>query len=243
MTNLDEPALQFRNVDYSVNGVPILHDITGSFPKGTITTLVGPSGSGKSTLLKLCNSLLTPTSGDIYIDGKHISTYDPIALRRHVGIALQSAPMVKGTVFQNLALPFELQGKELAKQDAFEILEDVGLKSDVLHRKTSDLSGGQRQKVSIARTLLNRSEILLLDEITSALDRNSLHEIEQLIVNINRKYDSTIVWITHNLEQAISIGHFTWVLIDGKLIETGDSDLLKSPTHALVKQFVQGEHR
>ncbi len=64
-----------------------------------------------------------------------------------------------------------------------------------------------------------------------------------MIVNINRKYDSTIVWITHNLEQAISIGHFTWVLIDGKLIETGDSDLLKSPTHALVKQFVQGDHR
>ena len=243
MANLDEPALQFRNVDYCINDVQILKGITGSFPKGTITTLVGPSGAGKSTLLKLCNGLITPTSGDIFIEAKHISTYDPIALRRHVGIALQSAPMVKGTVFQNLALPFELQGKKLTEQDAIEMLEDVGLSGDLLHRKTDDLSGGQRQKVSIARTLLNRSEILLLDEITSALDRNSLHEIEQLIVNINRKYGSTIVWITHNLEQAISIGNFTWVLIDGKVMETGDSDLLKSPTNALVKQFVQGDHR
>jgi len=243
MTNLDETALQFRNVDYDINGFPILQGITGSFPKGTITTLVGPSGSGKSTLLKLCNGLLTPTAGDININGKHISSYDPISLRRHVGIALQSAPMVKGTVYQNLALPFELQGKEIAEQDAIGILEDVGLKREILHRKTDDLSGGQRQKVSIARTLLNRSKILLLDEITSALDRNSSHEIEQLVVKINRKYGTTIVWITHNLEQAISIGNFSWVLIDGKLIETGDSNLLKSPTHKLVKQFVQGDYR
>ena len=84
---------------------------------------------------------------------KPISTYDPIELRRHVGIALQSAPMIKGTVFQNLALPLELQGKKLAEQEAIGILEDVGLEQTFLHRKTDDLSGGQRQKVSIARTL------------------------------------------------------------------------------------------
>ncbi|MER2090695.1 MAG: phosphate ABC transporter ATP-binding protein, partial [Sporosarcina sp.] len=92
----------------------------------------------------------------------------------------------------------------------------------------------------IARTLINRSEILLLDEITSALDRSSLHEIEELIVKINRKYGTTIIWITHNLEQAVSIGDYTWVLMDGQVIETGESDLLKSPTNEVVKQFVQG---
>ena len=121
-----------------------------------------------------------------------------LQLRRHVGIALQSAPMIKGTVFQNLALPLELQGKKLAEQEAIGPLEDVGLEQSFLHHKTDDLSGGQRQKVSIARTLINRSDILLLDEITSALDRTSLHEIEQLIVKINRKYGTTIIWITHN---------------------------------------------
>ena len=96
----------------------------------------------------------------------------PVELRRKVGIALQSAPMIKGTVFQNLALPLELQGKKLTEKDASEILDDVGLGQSFLHRKTDDLSGGQRQKVSIARTLINRSKILLLDEITSALDPN-----------------------------------------------------------------------
>ena len=243
MSHSTDSALHFHNVDYSVDDVPILKGITGSFPKGKITTLVGPSGAGKTTLLKMCNGLISPTAGEIFIQTKPISSYDPIDLRRQVGIALQSAPMIKGTVFQNLALPLELQNKKLAEQEAIGILEDVGLEQSFLYRKTDDLSGGQRQKVSIARTLINQSKILLLDEITSALDRTSLHEIEQLIVNINRKYGTTIIWITHNLEQAISIGDFTWVLKEGEVIETGDSDLLKSPTNALVKQFVRGDRR
>ena len=96
------------------------------------------------------------------------------------------------------------------------------------------------KKYRLPAHLINRSEILLLDEITSALDRSSLHEIEELIVKINRKYGTTIIWITHNLEQALSIGDYTWVLMNGQVIETGESDLLKSPTNENVKQFVQG---
>lgn len=240
MSNFYKPALHFHNVDYSIGDVHILKNITGSFPKGKITTLVGPSGAGKTTLLKLCNGLISPTSGDIFIHDKLISTYEPVELRRHVGIALQGAPMIKGSVYHNLALPLELQGEKLPERDAIKILVDVGLDKQFLHRKTNDLSGGQRQKVSIARTLINRSEILLLDEITSALDRTSLHEIEELIVKINRMYGTTIIWITHNLEQALSIGDYTWVMMNGQVIETGESDLLKSPTNEFVKQFVQG---
>lgn len=243
MSNSYEPAIHFHEVDYSIDDIHILNKITGSFPKGKITTLVGPSGAGKTTLLKLCNGLISPTSGTIFIDNEPISTYPPIELRRHIGIALQNAPMIKGTVLQNLALPLELQGKQLTERKAIDILDDVGLDKHFLQQNTTDLSGGQRQKVSIARTLVNQSEILLLDEITSALDRNSLHEIEQLIVNINHKYDTTIIWITHNLEQAMSIGDFTWVMMDGEVIETGDSALLKSSTNALVRKFVQGDRR
>jgi len=174
MQNSYEPAIHFHGVDYSIDNIHILKSITGSFPKGKITTLVGPSGAGKTTLLKLCNGLISPTSGDIFIDNKPLSTYEPVELRRHVGMALQNAPMIKGTVLQNLALPLELQGKQLTTQQAIRILEDVGLDEHFLQQKTADLSGGQRQKVSIARTLINRSNILLLDEITSALDRTSL---------------------------------------------------------------------
>ncbi len=148
--------------------------------------------------------------------------------------------MIAGTVKENLALPRTLQGKKLSQQEAIQFLEDVGLDESFLHQSTNELSGGQRQKVSIARTLINQSSILLLDEITSALDRQSVKEIEKLIATINKKYNVTMIWITHNLQQALTIGHYTWVMMNGELIETGKSALLKAPTNPRVAEFVQG---
>lgn len=235
-----EPAIHFQQVSFSANDKTILQSITGSFPKGKITTLVGPSGAGKTTLLKLCNGLLSPTDGQILIDNQNISTYEPTALRRHVSMALQAAPMIEGSVFDNLALPRSLQGEKLTEQEAIQYLHDVGLDQSFLQRPTNKLSGGQRQKVSIARTLINQSSILLLDEITSALDRQSVQEIETLIATINKKFNVTIIWITHNLQQALTIGHYTWVMMDGELIETGQSSLLHAPKNPRVAEFVQG---
>lgn len=235
-----EPAIHFQQINFSVNELMILNNITGSIPKGRITTLVGPSGAGKTTLLKMCNGLLSPTSGTIFIDNQPITSYEPTALRRNVGIALQSAPMITGTVFDNLSLPRSLQGDKLKKSEAIQYLEDVGLDKSFLQRPASELSGGQRQKVSIARTLINKSSILLLDEITSALDRQSALDIEALILTLNKKYNVTIIWITHNLQQALTIGHFTWVMMDGELIETGESSLLNTPKNPRVAEFVRG---
>ncbi|MCM3569492.1 phosphate ABC transporter ATP-binding protein [Neobacillus mesonae] len=234
-------AIQFNNVHYAIDNQPILKNITGSFYEGEVTTLVGPSGAGKTTLLKLCNGLLSPNTGEIHINGKNIDDYDPVELRRYVGMALQSAPMIAGTVYKNLALPLDLQGQQLSKNQAADLLQDVGLGEEFLHRNSRELSGGQRQKVSIARTLVNRPEILLLDEITSSLDQVSQKEIEELIVKINRKFGVTIIWITHNLQQAITVGTYTWVMMAGEIIEEGKSDLLKSPKNEQVRQFVKGE--
>jgi putative ABC transport system ATP-binding protein len=135
----------------------------------------------------------------------------------------------------------ELQGKQLAEEEARNLLTDVGLGASFLHRNSKNLSGGQRQKVSIARTLVNRPRVILLDEITSSLDLASQKEIEALIVKINRKFNTTIIWITHNLEQALTIGEYTWVMMGGKVIETGESSFLKSPANEKVKRFVKGE--
>lgn len=240
MSTQYKPAIHFQHVDFRIGDIEILNDITGSFPQGRITTLVGPSGAGKSTLLKLCNGLISPANGEIFVKDKAIGEYEPVELRRMVGMALQSAPMISGTVYENLNLPLELQGQQLAKEDALELLEDVGLKSDLLERKVKDLSGGQRQKVSIARTLVNKPEILLMDEITSSLDRASKLEVEELISKINRKYETTIIWITHNLQQALEIGDYTWVMMDGQVVETGESSLLEDPQDQRVNEFVKG---
>lgn len=240
MSTQYKPAIHFQHVDYRIGDIEILKDITGSFPQGRITTLVGPSGAGKSTLLKLCNGLISPANGEIFVKDKAIGEYDPVELRRMVGMALQSAPMISGTVYENLNLPLELQGQQLAKEDAIELLEDVGLKGDLLERKVKELSGGQRQKVSIARTLVNKPEILLMDEITSSLDRASKLEVEELISKINQKYNTTIIWITHNLQQALEIGDYTWVMMDGQVVETGESSLLEDPQNQRVNEFVKG---
>ncbi|HLR63724.1 MAG TPA: phosphate ABC transporter ATP-binding protein [Lentibacillus sp.] len=234
-------AIRFDHVDYSVGGIHILKNITGSIPERKITTIVGPSGAGKTTLFKLCNGLQSPDSGEIFIKDRDITRYEPVELRRNVGIALQKATMIKGTVKQNMGLPLKLQGKELEEDRANDLLKTVGLAEVSLQKKAKDLSGGQQQKLSIARTLVNRPDILLLDEITSSLDSVSRQDIEELIEKINNQYGTTILWITHNLQQALSIGNYTWVMMDGELIETGESSFLRNPQNDRVKQFVRGE--
>lgn len=234
-------AITFQNVSYTVDERELLHDITGTIEKGRITTLVGPSGAGKTTLLKLCNGLYSATTGTVSIEQRPISAIEPTELRRYVGIALQAAPMIDGTVYDNLCLPKQLRGETLTKEQAYHFLDDVHLPHSLLMQQAHDLSGGQRQRVSIARTLVNRSPILLLDEITSALDRTACREIEQLIQHINDTYGTTIVWITHNLQQAMSIGHCTWVMMNGQLIEAGESSLLTQSTNEAVQAFVRGD--
>lgn len=240
MTHPFEIAIRFENVSFKKNDLHILNQVSGVFYKGQITTIVGTSGAGKTTVLKMCNGLISPTSGEIFINEKNIQDYLPTTLRKHVGIALQNAPLIRGTVYDNLSLPMTLQNKTLLEEEAISILEDVGLNPKILYRDSHDLSGGQKQKVSIGRTLVNKPEILLLDEITSSLDPTSTHEIEQLILKINEKYNVTMIWITHDLEQARKIGDFTWVMMNGQLIESGESSLLQDSTNKKIQVFVEG---
>lgn len=241
MNHSNEKAIEMKDVYYSDGDTNIINGMTGFITKGKITTLVGPSGAGKTTIFRLLNGLISPSKGEIYILGKNILEYEPTDLRRTVGLALQSAPMLSGTVFDNLAIPKKLKGENLSESEAKKLLTSVGLAEEILMRDVHDLSGGQKQRVSIARTLVNRPKILLLDEITSALDRVSKQEIEELFLRINEQYEVTIFWITHNLEQAKEIGDETWVVMNGKLIESGKSSLLDEPTNELVKQFIKGD--
>ena len=233
-------AIQFENVSLHMKDRDILHNISGSFPKGRITTLVGPSGAGKTTILKLCNGLISPSSGNIYIEGEAIYTIDPLVLRKKCGIVLQNAPIIRGTVFDNLALPRQLHNEHLSKEEAVELLDDVHLDASFLLREATELSGGQKQKLAIARTLVNKPTILLLDEITSALDPKSTHEIEQLILTINNKYGVSIVWITHNMTQARTMSNFAWVLQNGKLQASGDVTILNRSDNPIIEQLLNG---
>ncbi|MEW9676104.1 phosphate ABC transporter ATP-binding protein [Lentibacillus sp. L22] len=243
MTAEKNAAIRLNRVNYTAGDTPIIKNVTGDLTEGAITTIVGPSGAGKTTLFRLCNGLLSPSTGEIYIKDKRTSDYDPVTLRRTVGMALQSATMIPGSVRKNLALPRKLQGKDLTDEEAEKMLHTVGLDESLLSRNIKDLSGGQRQKLSVARTLVNQPDILLLDEITSSLDRVSKEAMEELIVKINREHGTTIIWISHNLEQAETIGDYSWVMMDGEVLETGESGFLHNPQNERVEDFVKGVNR
>jgi putative ABC transport system ATP-binding protein len=217
--------------------VPVLKGVSGQVAKGSIVTIIGPSGSGKSTILSLCNLLQTPDKGEVRIQGKEVREWEIQELRRRVGIAFQSAPMITGTALDNLTLPLRLQGRTL--EDPKRYMEYVGLTEELLSRQAKELSGGQRQRLSLARTLANEPSVLLLDEVTSALDPLSAHEVEELILRMNREQHTTILWVTHDLSQAERVGDQTWLVMDGRLVEAASTkSFFAEPKEEDTKQFL-----
>lgn len=234
-------TMTIKNISYTDQNQQILKNMTGEFQSGKITTFIGPSGAGKSTLFYLLNGLLSPNQGTILLNNKNLLEIDPIELRKTVGIVLQQATMLPGTVYDNLATTSQLHNQPFNEKEALHLLELVNLEKTFLYKIAKELSGGQKQKVSIARTLANQPKILLLDEITSSLDKVSVQAIEQTIESIQQQYQLTVLWITHNIEQASRIGDETWVMMNGEVIEKIDSQSLEQSTHPRVQSFIKGE--
>lgn len=210
------PAISFRSVrkSYKQDGqtYDVLQDVTGDIQQGAIVAVLGPSGSGKSTLLSMCNLMRTPDSGEVNIYGKEVREWNVNELRRTAALAFQSAPVLDGTVRDNLSLVQRLHQSQLYSPEKLASL--AGLPPELLDRSARDLSGGQRQRLSLTRTLSNPSSILLLDEITSTLDPVSALEIEELIKRQHPEKKWTVMWVTHNMEQAKRIADTIWFMAD-----------------------------
>ncbi|WP_157061991.1 ABC transporter ATP-binding protein [Alicyclobacillus ferrooxydans] len=199
----------------------VLRGISGEVPVGKTLTLVGPSGSGKSTLLSLCNLLLTPDEGQVYINGREVRQWSIPKLRQTVGMAFQTPTLFPGTVQDNLELGPQLRGERLKNPE--EWMEAVDLPANLLGRSVEELSGGQRQRIALVRTILNGPSILLLDEVTSALDPSSTQVVEKLITDWKAKSGAAILWVTHHLDQARRLGDITWYVEAGELLEANDT--------------------
>jgi putative ABC transport system ATP-binding protein len=237
---MTETVLSLDHVSYTVDDLSIIKDMSGTIEQGKITAFVGPSGAGKSTLFRLLNQLKTHTKGTITFNKEDVLTIDPMMLRKKIGIVLQEGVMTPGTVYDNLALPRQLHDQTLSEEEALSFLDKVGLEARFLKTKAKELSGGQKQKVSIARTLVNQPDILLMDEITSSLDQVSTQAIETLIKKVNKDDHQTILWITHNIDQAKRLSDNTWVLIDGECRYQGPTDKLNEATDQTVIDFLEG---
>ncbi|HEY3365690.1 MAG TPA: ATP-binding cassette domain-containing protein [Symbiobacteriaceae bacterium] len=189
----------------------ILGGITGGIAVARITCLVGASGSGKSTLLRLLNRLEDPTRGRIRLRGQELTAADPFELRRRVGLVLQTPVMLPGTVRENLSAGLRIRGQSLPDPERW--LERVGLPVSMLDRDARELSGGEKQRIALARTLVPGPEVLLLDEVTSSLDAEAAAGIEQLIQQLG----VPVIWVSHDLNQVRRLADRVYRLQAGQL--------------------------
>jgi putative ABC transport system ATP-binding protein len=206
-----------------VPGKNLVDDVTVDVEAGTVLAVVGPSGAGKSSFLRLLNRLDEPTNGIVRFNGRDYRELAPQLLRQRIGMVMQAAYLFPGTVGRNVAFGPLQRGQVLAEGQIATLLQRVGLPG-YQDRDVSNLSGGEAQRVSIARTLANDPEILLLDEPTSALDADSAHKVEDLILGIIRERRMTCVIVTHSADQARRVAHRAMVLRAGKLAAIGPTE-------------------
>jgi len=211
--------------------------------EGELVVLIGKSGSGKSTTLRMINRLIGMTEGDILINGKSIKKQNVIELRRKIGYVIQKVGLLPHmTVGQNIELIPQIEGWPVSKRvkRAIELLELVNLPSkEYYHRFPSELSGGEQQRIGVARALAVNPDIILMDEPFSALDPITREQLQQEILKIQDELHKTIVFVTHDMDEALKIADRIAVLKDGEIVQYDTpEEILKNPVDSYVREFV-----
>ncbi|GGG41350.1 phosphate transport system ATP-binding protein [Lactobacillus apis] len=248
MTNI----MEAQNVKLSYGKFEALHGISLNFPEKQLTALIGPSGCGKSTFLRCLNRMNDDIdniniTGKILLEGKDIyrAKLDLVALRKKVGMVFQQPTPFPFPVYDNVAYGLRVAGvkdKQLIDQRVEESLKQAAIwdeTKDNLQRNAQEFSGGQQQRICIARALAVRPEVVLLDEPTSALDPISSAEIEETLMGLKKKY--TFIMVTHNLQQASRVSDQVAFLMDGELIESGPTEqMFLAPKKEITSNYLNG---
>ncbi|MDK2829427.1 MAG: osmoprotectant transport system ATP-binding protein [Clostridium butyricum] len=235
--------IEFKNIKKSYKSKTILENFNLNIDSGKLVVLIGASGCGKTTLLKMINRLISITEGEILINGKNINNMDPIELRRGIGYVIQQTGLFPHmTVKENIEIIPKLMKKSESEieQKTIELLNMVGLNpKEYLYRYPAELSGGQQQRVGVARAFAADAEIILMDEPFSALDPITRTELQEQLFNIQKEYNKTIVFVTHDMDEAINIADMICILKDGKIIQYDTPEnILKNPENDYVEEFV-----
>lgn len=241
------PVIEFRDVSYRVNGTQVLCDLSLEINSGETLVLLGRSGSGKTTSLKLINRLVSPTSGEIRVNGKSQEESDVIRLRRGIGYVIQDVGLFPHfTVEKNIGLVPKIEGWDAnrIRSRVQELLQLVGLGGDIAQRYPHQLSGGQRQRVGVARALAADPAILLMDEPFGALDPLTRDELQREFLSLQQRLHKTVVFVTHDLREALRLGTRIALMEAGKLVTVlAPHEFLKSKDRwaaAYVKAFGDG---
>ncbi len=227
---------------------PAVDGITFDVPEGSTCMLVGTSGAGKTTLLRMVNRLIEPTSGELIIDGKNVLTENPIELRRHIGYVIQQIGLFPHmNVEENMCVTAQVAGgwtKERLAERVTELLTLVGLPPDQYRKRfPRELSGGQQQRVGLARALATDPAILLMDEPFGALDAITRSHLQDALLQIQRNVRKTILFVTHDMQEAFKLGNQIAVLSEGRLVQLGSpADLLTCPVNDFVRKLVGADN-
>lgn len=220
----------------------ILREVSFAAGAGEITAVIGPSGGGKSSLIRLINRLAEPSSGRICLEGRDITELDPLQLRRMVALVPQKPFLFEGTVLDNLQRPFVYRQQPLPAAESEEVrhvLALARLEQAMVQRDARSLSGGEQQRVSLARALITRPRVLLLDEPTSALDRRNADALAATLQEICRSQQLTVILVTHDLRLAGRSADYLIYLEAGRILEEGRAeDLLSRPQSAELRRFL-----
>ena len=236
--------IEFRSVTKEFpDGTRAVEDFSLVLPSRQTTVLVGSSGSGKTTLLRMINRMVDPTEGTIEIDGVDIATLSPVKLRRSIGYVMQNSGLLPHRkVIDNVATVPLLRGvpKKQARAAALELLDTVGLDRSLADRYPSQLSGGQQQRVGVARGLAVDPNVLLMDEPFGAVDPIVRAELQRELIRLQQELDKTVVFVTHDIEEAFLLGDQVVILrTGGHIAQIGTpADILANPADEFVASFV-----
>jgi putative ABC transport system ATP-binding protein len=217
---LAEVMIQVERLSYVVGGKRLVNGVSLEVGRGQVVAIVGPSGAGKSTFLRLLNRLDEPTEGTVLLEGVDYRSLPPPALRRRMGMVMQAPYLFPGTVAENIRFGPQQRDEKLPGDEVGELLRRVGL-TGYGGRDVANLSGGEAQRVSLARTLANSPEVLLLDEPTSALDDATQGEVEELICGIIGEHALTCLIVTHDTAQARRMASQVLVMEGGRRVAFG----------------------
>ena len=239
----DDPVIEFRDVAYALlNGQPLLQGLNLEVQRGETLILLGRSGSGKTTTLKLVNRLLTPSGGEVLVNGVRTAESDVIRVRRSIGYVIQDVGLFPHfTVERNIGIVPRIEGWPAERIDlrVEELLRMVGLEPQLAARYPHQLSGGQRQRVGVARALAADPAILLMDEPFGALDALTRDQLQREFLSLQQRLKKTVVFVTHDLREALRLGSRIALMEAGKLVTVlPPEDFLRS-NDPLAAAYVQ----
>jgi osmoprotectant transport system ATP-binding protein len=238
-------AIEIRNVSAAYGSHEVLRRVSLDVERGEFLVIIGPSGCGKTTLLKLINGLVLPAAGEVLVEGERLSACSLTDLRKRIGYAVQGAKLFPHMTVQDNICYVPCLDKKLSKEDrrvmAERMLAMVDLPAELAGRFPRQLSGGQKQRVGIARAMAASPDILLMDEPFGAVDEITRRTLQGELSGLQKKTGITIVFITHDIEEAFKLGSRILIMKDGMIWqEGGREELLEKPRDAFVKQLLCG---